>query len=284
VSPKNKGKFGKSKVSAVPVADEFISGIDRVLRALKPHAMRLGIFFGVIAVIVIGYTTWSWWKGRKLTSASEIYARAVALSEVPVEAPPPPGPDGKAPPAAPEEDDPNTPPDPRGLPKKFASAEERARAVLAELEELAADYGSTGVGRQGILLQAESLYQLGRYADAAERYREYADGGGPEDLVLSAREGLAYSLEGQAMAEKDAKARQDGLEKTLKAFADMQPQSDGPRRDESLYHQARIQAELGRRDEARQTLEQILANHPDSNLKDDIEMRLPALRAAAPAK
>jgi predicted negative regulator of RcsB-dependent stress response len=283
VSPKNKGKFGKSKVAAIPETDEFISGVDRVLRALKPHAMRLVVFLGVVAVIVVGYTTWNWWKTRKLTGASEVYARAIALSQVPVNEPPPPDKDGKAPPAEPDEDS-GAPPDPRGLPKDFPSAEERAKAVLAALEELEADYGSTGVGRQGMLLQAESLYELGRYAEAAERYRQYADGGGPDELVLAAREGLAYSLEGMAMAEKDAKARQDGLEKTLKAFADMQPQPDGPRRDEALYHQARIQAELGRRDEARKTFEQILVDHPDSSLKEDIEMRLPALRAAKPGK
>jgi TolA-binding protein len=82
------------------------------------------------------------------------------------------------------------------------------------------------------------------------------------------------------MAEKDAKARQAGLEKTLQAFRDMQPQADGPRHDEALYHQARILAELGRKEEARKLLEQIRTDHPNSSLRQDIEMRLPALRAA----
>jgi tetratricopeptide (TPR) repeat protein len=294
VSPKNKGKFGKAKVTSVPETDEFISGIDRIMRALKPHAMRLAVFFGVVGVIVVSYTTWNWWQQRKMTGATEIYLRAVALSQVPVEAPEKPdakdpakpGEDGDKDAAEKDAEDAESrrPPDPRELPTKFASAEERSRAVLAALEELAADYGSTGVARQALLLQGDALYQLGRFGDAAERYREFADGGGGEEMVLSAREGLAYSLEAKAMAEKDVKARQAGLELALKAFQAMQPQSDGPRADEALYHQARVYTELDKKDDARKLLEQLLADHPDSSLKQDVEMRLPGLRAATAAK
>jgi tetratricopeptide (TPR) repeat protein len=284
---KNKGKFGRAKATAVPETDEFISGIDRLMRALKPHALRLGIFLGVIVVVVVGYTTWRWWQDRKQTAATEIYFRAFALNQVPVRAA---DTDAAGKPGE-DADKPEPPagkgPDPRGIPAEFATADDRARAVLAALEELSAEYGSTSVARQGVLLQAETLYQLARYREAADRYREYAESGGPVELVLSAREGLAYSLEAQAVAEKDAKARDAGLEQALKAFQDMQLQSDGPRRDESLYHQARVQSELGRKEDARKTLERILTDYPDSALKQDVEMRLPLLRgapaAAAPA-
>ena len=295
MSPKNKGKFGKSKVSTVSETDEFISGVDRIVQALKPHATKLAVLLGVVVVVVIGYTTWSWWQQRNLIHATELYSRAVTLNHVPVRAPEPtPAPDGgkaaaagkdKKKGAKPVEAKPAEEPelDSRGIPTKFASAEQRASAVLAALEELEADYDSTPVAQHGRLLAAEALYQLGRYSEAADKFGKYADGGGPEDLVLSAREGLGYSLEAMAMAEKDAKARQAGLERTLKAFGEMQPQADGPRHDLALYHQARILAELGRKDQARKTLEQVLADHPGSNLKQDIEMRLPALRGA-PAK
>jgi len=275
VSPKNKGKFGKAKPTSVPEADEFISGMDRLSRALKPHALRLVVFFGVVAVIVVSYTTWHWWQQRKLTSATELYGRAVALSHVPL-----------APEAQDEADEPKKnapPPDPRGLPSEFATAADRSRAVLGALEELAAEYGGTAVGQQGLLLHGETLYRLGRYDDAIARYREYLEAGGPAELMLSAREGVAYSLEAKAVQQKDAKARQAGLEEALKAFQEMQPQGEGPRRDEALYHQARIQAELGRKDEARKSLEQILVQHQESSLKRDVEMRLTAL-SAAPAK
>jgi tetratricopeptide (TPR) repeat protein len=280
VSPKNRGKFGKAKVTAVPETDEFISGIDRVLGALKPHAARLAVFFGVIAVIVVTYTTWHWWQDRKDAAATEYYARAVIISQRPLKsAAEEEGEEGAE--GAKDKKRPQVPPDPRGIPTEFASAQARSRAVLVALEELAAEYGDTEVGRQGLLLQGEALFELGRYDDAAARYREYASGGGPEELVLSAREGIGYALEAKAAAEKDAKARQAGLEQALKAFQDMQPQGEGQRRDEALFHQARILEQLGRKDDARKTLQQITQQHPESPLKRDVETRLTALSASA---
>jgi tetratricopeptide (TPR) repeat protein len=274
VSPKNRGKFGKAKATAVPETDEFISGVDRVLGALKPHAGPLAVFFGVVIVIVVSYATWEWWQGRKSEAATEYYSRAVALSQRPLAA------SGDA---APDKDDKKAqlPPDPRGFPAEFADAAARSRAVLNALAELADQYGDTEVGRQGLLLQGETLFDLGRYDDAAARFREYAAGGGPEELMLSAREGLGYALEAKAMAAKDAKARQAGLEQALKAFQDMQPQGEGLRRDEALYHQARILDQLGKKEDARKLLQQILDQHQDSPLKRDVETRLTALSASA---
>jgi hypothetical protein len=270
VSPKNKGKFGKGKNTEIPETDEFISGVDRILRALKPHALRIGIFFGVVAVIVVSFTVWKWWGQRKAAAATAIYAHAVALAQVPVQKEAPEGIE-------------KLPPDPRNLPTHFATRADRAKAVLAEIEELQAEYGSTGVAKQGDLLAADALYELGKYSEAAEHYRTYIDHGGPDELVVTAREGLAYSLEGHAMAEKDAGARQASLEKALAAFEAMQPKADGARRDEALFHQARVLASLGRTDDAVKRFEQILADHPSSTLKEDVELRLLALRSGPAA-
>jgi hypothetical protein len=266
VSPKNKGKFGKGKPADIPETDEFISGVDRILRALKPHALRIGIFFGVVAVIVVSFTVWKWWGQRKASSATEIYAQAVALAQVPVSKEPP-------------EDADKLPPDPRNLPTHFATRADRAKAVLAQVEELQSDYGSTGPAKQADLLAADALFELGKYNDASEHYRSYIDHGGPDDLVVTAREGLAYTLEAQAMGEKNAATRQAALEKALAAFEAMQPKADGTGRDEALFHQARVLAELGRTDDAVKRFEQILKEHPSSSLKEDVELRLLALRA-----
>jgi hypothetical protein len=270
VSPKNKGKFGKAKSTEVPETDEFISGVDRIFRALKPHALRLAIFVGVIVVIVVSFTVWKWWGQRKAAAATSLYARAMALSGVPVQEEAP-------------EPDPKKPVDPRDLPDHFKTRADRATAVLSTLNALESEYGSTGVSEQADLLAADALFELGKFAEAAERYRSYVDQGGPDELVITAREGYAYSLEQQAMGEKDAGAQHSGLEKALAAFEAMQPKADGPRRDEALFHQARVLHGLGRNDDAVKRFEQILADHPSSGLKEDVELRLLALRAA-PAK
>ena len=270
MSPKNKGKFGKGKNTEIPETDEFISGVDRILRALKPHALRIGIFLGVVAVIVVSFTVWKWWGQRKSAAATSLYAQAVALAQVPVSKETP-------------EDLDKRPADPRELPTHFASRADRAKAVLAQVEELQSEYSSTGVARQADLLAADALYELAKYPEAGEHYKSYIDHGGPEELVVTAREGLAYALEGQAMAQKDAGARQQALEKALAAFEAMQPKADGVRRDEALFHQARVLASLGRSDDAVKRFEKILADHPSSPLKEDVELRLLALRAGPAA-
>lgn len=269
--PKNKGKFGQGKADpAATEPDEFISGVDRVLRALKPHAMRLAIFFGVIAVVVVSFTVYKWWGQRKASGATALYARAVALGSVPITETPP-------------EPNAKMPPDPRNLPDHFKSRADRALAVLAAVEELQSEYGGTEVARQADIIAADSLLEAGKYGDAGDRYQKYIDHGGPKEIVTAAREGYGYALEGMAEAEKDPKAQQAGLEKALEAFDAMQPDAAGEGRDEALFHQARVLAELGRNDEAVKRFEQILADHPDSGLKPDVEMRLVALGAGAKA-
>ena len=266
MSPKNKGKFGKGKPADIPETDEFISGVDRVVRALKPHALKLAVFFGVVTLIVVSYTVWQWLGHRKAAAATAAYARVVALGSVPVQ--------DEAP-----EADPNRPPDPRDLPSHFKSRAERAQAILAAVEELDSEHGSTEVGEQADLIAADALFELGRHGEAAKRYREYLSHGGPDELIIAAREGLAYALEAQAMAEEQPAARQAGLEEALKAFEDMQPDASGVRRDEALYHQARLLAELGQVDQAVARYKQILTDHSNSALVEDIELRLLALES-----
>jgi hypothetical protein len=267
VSPKNKGKFGQGKVATEAAQpDEFISGIDRLLRALKPHAIKLAIFFGVIAVVVVSFTVYKWWGQRKASGATALYAKAVALGQVQITDTPP-------------EPNAKLPPDPRGLPTHFATRADRALAILSAVDELQSEYGSTDVAKQADIIAADALLDAGKYADAASRYQTYIDHGGPAEIVTAAREGYGYALEEMAEAEKDAKDKQAGLEKALKAFEAMQPDEDGSDRDEALFHQARVLAELGRTDEAVKRFEQILTDHPDSGLKPDIEMRLVALGA-----
>ena len=128
MSPKNKGKFGQGKADPdVAQPDEFISGVDRVLRALKPHAIKLAIFFGVIAVVVVSFTVYKWWGQRKASGATALYAKAVILGQVEITETPP-------------EPNAKMPPDPRGVPTHFATRADRATAVLAAVDELHTTY------------------------------------------------------------------------------------------------------------------------------------------------
>jgi tetratricopeptide (TPR) repeat protein len=265
VSPKNKGKFGRAKATEIPETDEFISGIDRIIQWLKPHAARIGVLAGVVVLIVLGWTGWSMYKHRKETRATSLYVRAVALSHIPVR-------------EQADEGEKLLPPDPRGYPHHYATRKERSEAVIEALDELESDYGSARVAGPALLLEASALLDLGRAADAADTYAKFLDKGGSEELMLAAREGQAYAIEEKALAEKDPKAKQAGLEQALAAFQSLQPKADGPRHDEALYHQARLLAELGKGGDAVKRYEQLLTDHPNSELKPLVEERLLELK------
>ncbi|HUS29492.1 MAG TPA: hypothetical protein VMZ53_13355 [Kofleriaceae bacterium] len=167
--------------------------------------------------------------------------------------------------------DPNEP-DPMADPNKkkeptFASSKERAEAVLAALSK----EGATAT----TAYKASLLMQAGKLDEAIAEYRKGEDGKGL-DGVLS-REGLGIALETKALAEKDATARQKGLEEALAVFQKMQPDEKGPRIAYAYYHQGRLLAHLQRAAEARTALEKAKELGEGSELPTLIEERLAML-------
>jgi tetratricopeptide (TPR) repeat protein len=124
----------------------------------------------------------------------------------------------------------------------FPDAKTRATAVLDEIAKQNTD--ATGHAyRGGLLLDA------GKLDEAIAEYR--AGQGDPGiDGVLN-REGLGLALEAKAATQKDATARQKGLEEALAAFKAMQPDESGLRRAYALYHQGRMLQLLGKNAEAK---------------------------------
>ena len=95
--------------------------------------------------------------------------------------------------------------------------------------------------------------QAGKLDEAIAEYKQGPDGKGLDGVL--AREGLGIALETKAQAEKDAAARQKGLEEALAVFKTMQPDEKGPRHAYALYHQGRILALLGKNAEAKAAFE-----------------------------
>jgi hypothetical protein len=271
VSPKNKGKFGKGAPAVPEVQDEFVSGVNRTLMWLKPHAFRLALAAGGVVIVLLAWTTWSWWTERKETKATALLAEAVELSRRPVMPPPPPPPEpkeGEEPPPAPP------PPDPQSFP----STKARADAALVPLQKLRDDFGDIGVAKRARLLHAGLLLDAERYDDAIALYRATAEDG-PGDLRVLAREGIGYAIEARALASADAAARDAGLKEALAAFAAVQDDPKGPHRGYALYHQGRIKAKLGDKDAAIALFKEVLGADVDSALRKDVKNRLAMLGA-----
>jgi len=161
--------------------------------------------------------------------------------------------------------------DEKADPKKpsFASEKDRAVAVLA----------LPGIETAGPAFRGGMLLDAGKPDEAATEYRKGIAAKTVEGVLC--REGLGLALEAKAAAEKDATARQKGLEDALAAFTAMQPDEAGQRRAYALYHQARMQQLLGKRAEAKALFEKAKdANKNDHDLADLVEKRLAALGAS----
>lgn len=264
---KNKGTMGKDKAATITAPDEFVSVGGRIVEKLRPHARQLVIGVLVAALLLVAFAVWRWNERRKATAATDLYHRALLIAEIPVIGADAPG-------------DKPAADDVRNLPGFFPDAEARATATLALLDELEREHGGSEVAGEARLVRGSVLLTLGRADDALAAYRGFLAEAEQPTLEVAALEGVGYALEARAMANKDAGAKQAGLEEALRAFEEVQPDDAGYGRDRALYHQGRILAALGKTDEARKRLEAALTRNPGPALKSEIDGRLASLGSA----
>lgn len=230
-------------------------GGESLVDRIYPHRKKIGMFvltafaiWGVIAIVIHFRDRGREGKTEKLASVLDVADRKVVANEPPVDPSQP----------APVKKDPT-----------FKDPKERANAVLDQLAK-------TGADAAGPSFKASLLVQAGKLDEAITEYKRGQNGKGLEGVL--AREGLGLAQEMKAEAEKDANARQKGLEEALATFTAMQPDDKGPRRAYALYHQGRIQALLGKAADAKATLEKAKeAGKESPELAQLVEERLAAL-------
>jgi tetratricopeptide (TPR) repeat protein len=233
------------EVKAVQLGGESI--VDRLL----PHIKKIAWMAGGIAAIAIVVFTVMWLKERSQEKKTTKLVTVLDVAERPIR------PAGE--PENPEQ-------------ATFASASDRANAILDAMAK--ADTDATGP-----VYKATLLMQVGKYDEAAALYRKQQGAKGLDGVI--AREGLGLALEQKATAEKDATARQKGLEEALAEFQKMQPNEDGPRREYALYHQGRVLALLGKTAEAKDALNKAKALSKDNDeLTSLVDERLASLGAS----
>lgn len=223
------------------------SFIDRIL----PHLKQIIIGIVAASVVLVVVFAIRWFRERRQVSATEKLGQILDVARAPIR-----GKDEKPDPKAPS----------------FASVKERGAAVLDAIAK-------QGTEIAGAAFRGGQLLDAGKLDEAITEYRK-----GTADKTIEGvlcREGLGLALEAKAAAEKEPAARQKGLEDALAAFVAMQPDEAGPRRGYALYHQARIQQQLGKRADAKTLFEKARqASKGDRDLADLIEKRLAALGAA----
>jgi len=248
--PKASGSPAPAKAAEAPKPVHI--GGESFLDRILPHMKQIIVGIIVLAVVLSAVFTVRWFKERKQVTATEQLDQVLVVAQEPIR--------GKD-----EKPDPKTP--------SFANEKERAAAVLAEIAKQGAEVG-------GAAFHGGQLLDAGKPDEAILEYKKGVAEKGIEGVLC--REGLGIALETKATAEKDAAARQKGLEDALAAFTTMQPDEAGPRRAYALYHQARIQQLLGKRADAKALFEKAKAANKDADheIADQIEKRLAVLGAS----
>jgi TolA-binding protein len=164
--------------------NEFAQTVARTREALnqRPREVTtIAIAVVVVAVAVGGFFTW---KASRDGKSTTLLATALVAVEAPVVTPPPPAP-GSAPPIQP--------------PGSYRSERERLEAAVPLLQRAADGYPSSDAGITARYRLAASLAELGRYAEAEQRYQEVVQKTGAKNIYhYTARLGVGESQLAQA--------------------------------------------------------------------------------------
>jgi tetratricopeptide (TPR) repeat protein len=253
MAEKDADKPAKSSAAAEPPKAVHIGGESLVDR-LRPHIKEILIGTVVVAAVAAGFGIYSWMHERTQIANTQKLDRVLQVANEPVR-----------------------PKDAKPDPKKpsFASDKERSEAILAEVNK----QGDLAAG--GPAYKAGLLFDAGKYDDAIAEYKKGIAGRTLEGALC--REGVGLATEAKAAAEKDATARQKGLEDALAAFATMQTDETAPRYAYALYHQGRIQLLLGKKAEAKALFEKARdasKDGGDHEISELVGKRLAALGAS----
>jgi hypothetical protein len=261
--PKNKGKYkSQQTATAVEPTEIVLDFWERLAKQLSPHRFKILAAAGAVAVLLISLSLWSWWDRKREQGATVGFQEAIRAESgkvLAVELPPDlqiPGVDPDAP--------------------RYKTAAERSTATLTALDKLDKEFGGSDVAKRARLLKAGVLYDLGRFDDAASAYQQTL-GVASGALKYVASEGLALSIEAKALAEKDAAARNAGLDKALAEYKQLQPDPKGYYHDVAVYHQARVLALKGDKAGAVTLYKQIVETMPSSPMVGEARERLSQL-------
>jgi hypothetical protein len=220
------------------------SFLDRIL----PYMKQIMIGIAVLAAVLIVVFTIRWIRQRNEEAATTKLDKILTVAREPVRSK-----DAKP--------DPKTP--------SFGDVKERGAAVLDAIAK-------EGTEVAGHAFRGGQLLDAGKVDEAIAEYRQ-----GVADRTIEGvlcREGLGLALEAKAAADKDATARQKGLEEALAEFTTVQPDEAGPRRAYALYHQARLQLLLGKRADAKALFAKAKeAGKDERELVELIDRRLAAM-------
>jgi TolA-binding protein len=202
---------------------------------LQENRSTFGLVAGIVAVLlVVGIGYWAW-TTRQENRAQALLGDAIVIMQAPVEEPKPgakPGVTG------------------------YPTIQARAEAALAKFGEVYSAYPSTDAGIASRYYAAAALAMLGRHDEAAARFQETADLAG--ETTFYGRMARLGVVETNMQAKKYDQAITAAQALVNNTSDDTIP------RDALLMELGRVQVAAGKKTEAKQTLDKVIAEFPDS--------------------
>ncbi len=201
----------------------------------------------VLLVLVAGLGYWAWMT-RSENRAQTLLGDAIVIMQSPVE---------------------ETKADAKPGVTSYVTVQARAEAALVKFAEVYNTYPSTDAGVASRYYAASALAMLGRHAEAATRFQETADRAGANSFYgRVARLGV---VEANAQAKKYDEAITAAQALVNNTTDDTIP------RDALLMELGRVQAAAGKKAEAKQTLDKVIADFPGSPYVEEAKRMLAEL-------
>jgi TolA-binding protein len=210
--------------------------------AVLAVALVLGVFFA--------------WKASRDGKATTLLATALAVAEAPIVTPPPPAP-GSPPPVQP--------------PGSFRTERERLEASLPLLQRAADAYPDSDAGITARYRLAASLAELGRHAEAEQRYQEVVQKAGTKNIYHHTAR-LGVGEEQLAQGKGDA---------ALGTFRELSTDTNSNLPVDSVLMQVgRAALVAGKKDDATRAFTRVVDEFPQSLYASEAKEKLAGLKKA----
>ena len=174
--------------------NDFARTMAHAQQVMTERSRDIGLLVTVVVVALLLAGGYAWWRQNRNEQGTTLLAQALAVEDAPV-----------VPLAAPAPGSPM----PVQQPGTYPTDQARLEAALPRLQNAADKYPGTDAGITARYHLAAVLAQLGRYAEAEQRYKEVIDKAGSKVYGRTARLGLADALVAQGKYDEAIKIYQD---------------------------------------------------------------------------
>lgn len=217
--------------------NEFVTAVASATRWYGQNRQKVNMGAVALVVIFLIGTGYFWWQKRSAEQAGEMLGIAMTIYQAPIV--PPSSVPGAVQQAG-----------------TYPSEKARYEAALAAFQNVATTYASSPAGIAARYHAAETLFSLGRAAEAHAEYQAVIDKGGDSVYGRMAHLGLANVMLAEGQGDQAVKMYED-----LAANRDTIVPVDGV-----LMQLGAAYEKLGKKTEARTTYKRIVDEFPESPL------------------